>query len=92
MPAQTSLSEFTLAALTTVPAELLGLSRSLGTVERGKIANLFITDGPLFEEDTKVRRVFVDGISHEIEVKGSQVNNVRERARVQLAQQALQVR
>lgn len=64
LPANTAL-----AALTTVPAELMGLSRSLGTLESGKIANLFVTDGPLFAEDTKVRRVFVDGIPHEIEVK-----------------------
>lgn len=64
LPADTAL-----AALTTVPAELLGLSRSLGTIERGKIANLLITDGPLFRKDTKVRQVFVAGIPHEVEVK-----------------------
>ena len=29
-----------LAALTTVPAELLGLENQLGSIEKGKIANL----------------------------------------------------
>ena len=53
--------EDALAALTTDAADLLGLSRLLGTVEEGKIANLVVTSGPLFEEDTKVRHVFVDG-------------------------------
>jgi hypothetical protein len=50
-----------LAALTTRPASLLGLERRLGTVEDGKIANLVVTDGSYFEEDTSVRYVFVDG-------------------------------
>lgn len=56
-----------LAALTTQPAEMLGLSRQLGTVEEGKIANLVVTNGPYFDEDTKVRYVFVDGQKFEIE-------------------------
>lgn len=58
-----------LAALTTVPAELLGISRSAGTLEAGKVANLVVADGPLFAEETKLRQVFVDGVPYEIEVK-----------------------
>lgn len=58
-----------LAAWTTVPAELLGLARVLGTLEVGKIANLVVADGPLFGEETKLRLVFVDGIEHKVEVK-----------------------
>ena len=50
-----------LAALTTDAAELLGVSDQLGTVETGKIANLVLTDGNYFAEDTKVMHVFVDG-------------------------------
>lgn len=50
-----------LAALTTNAAELLGVSDQLGTVETGKIANLVLTDGNYFAEDTKVMHVFVDG-------------------------------
>ena len=61
--------ETALAALTTVPAGLLGLGRMLGTLEPGKIANLVIADGPLFEEKTTLERVFVDGIDYEIESK-----------------------
>ena len=50
-----------LSALTTRPASALGLSNRLGTVEEGKIANLVVTDGSYFAEDTKVTHVFVDG-------------------------------
>ena len=54
-----------LAALTTAPADLLGLGRELGTVEAGKLANLVVTDGPLFSDSTAVRWVFVEGIEYE---------------------------
>lgn len=53
-----------LAALTTTPAELLGVSAILGTVEKGKIANLFVTDGDLFGDRTRVLRVYVDGVEY----------------------------
>ncbi len=35
----------------------------LGSIEKGKIANLVVTDGNLFDEKTKITRVFVDGPS-----------------------------
>lgn len=50
-----------LAALTTHPAEILGVSDRLGTIDKGKIANLVITTKPFFEEKAKVKYVFVDG-------------------------------
>lgn len=56
-----------LAALTTTPAEVLGLSQSLGTVDPGKIANLVVTTGPYFDPDSKVQHVFVDGQKFAIE-------------------------
>lgn len=58
-----------LAALTTSPAELLGMSDRLGTIDNGKIANLVISDKPFFEEKAKVKYVFVDGILFKQEVK-----------------------
>ena len=61
--------EVALAGLTTVPAELMGLDRVVGTLEPGKIANLIVADGPLFGEETRLRHVFVDGVQYEIEVK-----------------------
>jgi imidazolonepropionase-like amidohydrolase len=50
-----------LRALTLSPAEIFGVADRLGSIETGKIANLVITDGNLFEEKTKIKMVFVDG-------------------------------
>jgi imidazolonepropionase-like amidohydrolase len=58
-----------IAALTTVPAKLLGVERSLGTLDAGKIANVLVADGPIFAKDTKLKRVFVDGTDYPIEEK-----------------------
>ena len=56
--------ESALAALTTTPASMLGLSSQLGTLEPGKLANMTITDGPLFAEDVNVQDVWVAGERH----------------------------
>ena len=48
-------------ALTLAPAEILGVSDRLGSIENGKIANLVVSDGDIFEEKTKIKFVFVDG-------------------------------
>ncbi len=56
-----------LAAITTTPARLLGLSRSMGTLEPGKQANLLIVEGELFTDKPKIRHVFVQGYHEEIE-------------------------
>lgn len=58
-----------LASLTTTPAELLGLSDRLGSIDNGKIANLVISDKPYFNEKAKVRYVFVEGNMYKLEVK-----------------------
>lgn len=58
-----------LAALTTSPAQLLGLSDRMGTIDNGKIANLLITDKPYFNEKSKIRYVFVDGVMYKYDPK-----------------------
>jgi imidazolonepropionase-like amidohydrolase len=50
-----------LRATTLWPARIFGVDRQLGSLDRGKIANLVVSDKPLFEKDAKVKRVFVDG-------------------------------
>jgi imidazolonepropionase-like amidohydrolase len=51
-----------LAALTTIPAQLCGVEKQLGTIEPGKIANLTIVDGGgYFDLESRVREVWVDG-------------------------------
>ncbi len=50
-----------LRAFTLSAAEIFGVADRLGSIETGKIANLVVTDGDLFEEKTKIKMVFVDG-------------------------------
>jgi hypothetical protein len=50
-----------LRALTLSSAEVFGVADRLGSIEKGKIANLVVTDGDLFDEKTKIKYVFVDG-------------------------------
>jgi Amidohydrolase family len=58
--------EAALRALTLSPAEIFDVSDRLGSIENGKIANLVVTDGDLFNEKTKIKYVFVDGRRFEI--------------------------
>jgi len=50
-----------LRAVTLNPARILGVERQLGSLDKGKIANVVVTDKPIFEKDAKVQRVYVDG-------------------------------
>ena len=50
-----------LRAFTLSAAEIFGVADRLGSIETGKIANLVVTDGDLFDEKTKIKMVFVDG-------------------------------
>ena len=48
-------------ALTIDAAKLAGAGDALGSIEKGKRANLVVTEGDLFDERMTVRHVFVDG-------------------------------
>jgi hypothetical protein len=50
-----------LRAFTIWPAEILGVENQLGTIEAGKIANLTVTRGDLFDRNSRVAHVFIDG-------------------------------
>ncbi|HYJ84599.1 MAG TPA: amidohydrolase family protein, partial [Pyrinomonadaceae bacterium] len=50
-----------LKALTASPAEILAVSDRLGSIEVGKIANLTVTRGDLFDRNRQVTHVFIDG-------------------------------
>jgi len=58
-----------LTALTITPARLLGIENRLGTLESGKIANLVVSDGNLFDGKTKIAEVWIDGNRHEVKPK-----------------------
>ncbi len=50
-----------LRALTASAADILGAGRLLGAVESGRLANLTILDGEIFEPKTQVKAVVIDG-------------------------------
>jgi N-acetylglucosamine-6-phosphate deacetylase len=58
--------EAALAALTTAPAQMLGLENVLGTIEPGKAANLVVVEGSIFERRPKVRDTWVNGRRYEV--------------------------
>jgi len=55
-----------LRALTLTAAEILGAADKIGSIEKGKCANLFLATGDIFDPRTRVKLVFVDGRKFEI--------------------------
>jgi imidazolonepropionase-like amidohydrolase len=53
--------EEALKSVTLYPAQILGISDRLGSLEQGKIANIVVTDGDLLEPRTNVRYLFING-------------------------------
>ncbi|MFM1804406.1 MAG: hypothetical protein RL136_1285 [Planctomycetota bacterium] len=51
-----------LAALTTVPARILGIESRAGTLEPGRMANLVVSSGDPFDAESKFEAMFVAGI------------------------------
>ncbi len=50
-----------LRALTLYPAEIWGVSEMLGSIEKGKLGDLIVTDGDPLETRTQIRQVFIQG-------------------------------
>jgi hypothetical protein len=48
-------------ALTLSPAEIYGVADRLGSIDKGKVANLIVTRGDLFEDATRIEMVFIEG-------------------------------
>lgn len=53
--------EDAIRAMTLSPAEIYGIDNRVGSIEKGKIGNLVVTRGDLFDDRTRVEMVFVDG-------------------------------
>lgn len=58
-----------LRSITASTAEILGVADTLGTLEAGKAATLFIADGNPMEITTRVERIFIDGKAVSLENK-----------------------
>ena len=50
-----------LRALTLSPAEIYGVADRVGSIEKGKIGNLVVTRGEIFDGNTKIEMIIVDG-------------------------------
>ncbi len=50
-----------LQAITINSAKMFGIEQEFGTIDEGKIANLLITDGDIFDEKTKVVKTIIKG-------------------------------
>jgi hypothetical protein len=61
--------EAALAALTTAPARIFGVDRSLGRLAPGMAADLVVRDKDPFVDGSKVERVFVDGVEYPVKDK-----------------------
>jgi hypothetical protein len=55
-----------LRALTLDAARVAGAADRLGSIEQGKIANIVVMEGEMFEANSRVRYVFIDGRPVEI--------------------------
>ncbi len=53
-----------LRALTLSPAEIFGVADRMGSIEKGKIANLVVTRGDLLSERPRIEYVIVDGVKY----------------------------
>lgn len=63
-----------LAALTTNPATILGIGKTAGTIEKGKMANFVISTDSIFKEEAQIKHVVVDGYIFDYEVKKKSAN------------------
>jgi imidazolonepropionase-like amidohydrolase len=50
-----------LKAITLYPAQILGAAEMLGSLERGKHATFFVTDGDPLDIRSNVERIFIQG-------------------------------
>jgi imidazolonepropionase-like amidohydrolase len=58
--------ESALKALTTTPAKLFGVDHMVGTIESGKMANLVVVEGDLFDDKGRIVEAMVDGTRYEM--------------------------
>ena len=61
--------DIVLSALTTQPAEALGMQKSLGKIAPGYDANLVVVDGEYFDPKSKIVSVWIEGKEHYIASK-----------------------
>ena len=67
--------EEALKAVTINPAEIWGVSDQIGSVEKGKIADLMVTDGDPLEIQTQIKHLYVKGKEVALTNKQTRLND-----------------
>ncbi len=67
--------EEALKTLTINLAEMLGIADRYGSIEQGKVANLFVSDGDPFEMKTRIKHLFINGWNIPIESRHTLLYN-----------------
>jgi len=67
--------EAALRAITLTPAEIFGIGDKYGSIEEGKVANLFVADGDPFEMKTNIKYLFIRGWKVPIESRHTLLYN-----------------
>ncbi len=58
--------ETALAALTSVPADMLGVSDTIGSLKPGRLASFLVADGDLFEEGSQIVQHWIAGDAYHL--------------------------
>ncbi len=67
--------EEALKAITINPAEIMGISDKYGSIEQGKVANLFVSTGDPFEMKTRITHLFIKGWNVPLESRHTLLND-----------------
>ena len=73
-----------LKAITLYPAQILGAADRLGSLEPGKLASFFVTNGDPLDIRTKVERIFIQGREIELSDRQTKLNDKYEQKYKQL--------
>jgi len=65
--------EVALEAITINPAKIFGVDSEIGSLEVGKVANLFVADGDPLEIQTNVKHLYIAGEEISLETKHTQL-------------------
>ncbi len=67
--------EEALKAITIIPAEIFGVDDMYGSIEEGKVANLFVSTGDPFEMQSQIETLFISGWNVPIESRHTLLYN-----------------
>ncbi len=65
--------QYALKSITTIPAKMLKVDHRVGKIAKGYLANLVVTSGDLFDDDTKVLSTWINGVEYSPEIRNLQI-------------------